>query len=249
MDKVTFKKIRDKNNRLWEYIPVKEAKNLNISHKNIVGDVLCSTREKPITILEKGGKKLDVYPYKETLGYSEKIIGYIPYDSHDEEELFVRIVKKSKSKIIAPIILILLLLLGGIWWFFIRDTGPNLDNSAIAYQLPNGAKNEDPESIMLPGYDSLTIDQNTTEVNAALINPEGNPCYFVYNIVIPETNEVLYKSEYIKPGTAIPKFTLNKKLAPGEYNLELRINTYMLEDYTVPMNGGVVATKLIVKES
>jgi len=65
---------------------------------------------------------------------------------------------------------------------------------------------------------------------AALLNPEGNPCYFTFELVLTDTDEVLYISMQVEPGQMITNITLNRALPAGRYNAELRITTASLQD-------------------
>ena len=76
-----------------------------------------------------------------------------------------------------PLILIFALLVGGgIWWALNRQPKVDLDKEAIAYQMPNGMKNENPNEIMIPVFSELTMKTGKNKVEAGLVNPEGNPC-------------------------------------------------------------------------
>ena len=39
------------------------------------------------------------------------------------------------------------------------------------------------QGIRIPGYPSITVDAGKDNVTMNLFNPEGNPCYFTYEIV------------------------------------------------------------------
>lgn len=241
---------KDKKNRSWKYISVdsKDAKNIN--HRNIVGDVFCKRKEECIDVVNfyDDSTSIKVYKYKEKIGYSNKVLGYIPcFNANDEEEIYVRIVVKARSKVLLPMLLLIALLVGGGFYVNYLLKLPPLDKRAIAYQMPGGAKHDDPNSIAIPGYSKLTMDANTGKVKTALVNPEGNPSYFKYVVKMSDTQEVLYKTDLIKPGTAVPEFTIEKKLEKGTYDIELQILTTSLEDHTVALNGGVVKSKLEVQ--
>ena len=83
-------------------------------------------------------------------------------------------------------------------------------------------------------------------MNVALLNPEGNPCYFTFELVLKDTDEVLYTSKLVPPGQAIYEITLSHPLAAGEYDAVIRISTTSLEDGSA-MNGANVETVLIVQ--
>ena len=80
----------------------------------------------------------------------------------------------------------------------------------------------------------------------ALLNPEGNPCYFTFELVLTDTDEVLYTSKQVEPGQMIANITLNRALPAGQYNAELRITTASLQDGNA-MNGANVVTVLDVQ--
>lgn len=80
-----------------------------------------------------------------------------------------------------------------------------------------------------------------SERGAALLNPEGNPCYFTFELVLTDTDEVLYISMQVEPGQMITNITLNRALPAGRYNAELRITTASLQDGSA-MNGANVVT-------
>lgn len=84
------------------------------------------------------------------------------------------------------------------------------------------------------------------DAEVALLNPEGNPCYFTFELVLTDTDEVLYTSKQVEPGQMITNITLNRALSAGQYNAELRITTASLQDGSA-MNGANVVTVLDVQ--
>ena len=75
----------------------------------------------------------------------------------------------------------------------------------------------------------------------ALLKPEGNPCYFTFELVLSDTDEVLYTSKQVPPGQMIEEITLTRPLEAGQYNATLRITTASLQDGSA-MNGANVET-------
>lgn len=243
---------KDKEGYEWPYISESAAKEQNVNHRDIVGDIPLKTKGTTVGELyaEEGGHCCPISEYRERLKYAQKLQGYIPCESEEGQSGYVRVLGTAWGKVLLPILAALLILIGAIVaiWYFTRESGPPLDESAIAYQMPNGLKNEDPSQIMLPGFRTLTMDAQTGTVEAALVNPEGNPCYFRYVIVLTDTQEELYRSGLLEPGTAVTEFTIENELEPGSYDIELRIETGQLSDYTQEMNSGVVSAKLEVVE-
>lgn len=174
--------------------------------------------------------------------------------------------KKRIVIVIIIILLIILLLFGGIfigiyWSSRIKhDAGP-ADSAAFSQRAadldidPNAAywNGEQPENkggeaagIQIPGYPSITIAKDSENVRMALLNPEGNPCYFKFEIVLKDSNETIYASKLVPPGQAITDVTLLKPLSEGEYDAVIKISTFSLKDQS-PMNGANVITVLIAQ--
>ena len=178
----------------------------------------------------------------------------------------------QKKHIVIAVIIIIILLIGGVlvganWskWFGGSQpetsqadlTADNSDSSKSALDIDPNAGNWDgkmPEDksdneevgIKIPGYPSITIAKDTENVRMALLNPEGNPCYFKFQIVLQETGETIFESQYVPPGDAITDVTLTRPLAEGEYNATIMISTIALDQET-PLNGANVETVLIAK--
>ena len=165
--------------------------------------------------------------------------------------------KKSKKPLIIIIIVILVIAAAGAVLYFnwgnwfgnnpAQDTNsdfvidPNAGDGSVPTQAPQKA-----ESIQIPGYPSITIAANTPNVTMALLNPEGNPCYFKFEIVLKDTDETIFESKYVEPGKAITDVELTKPLSAGEYPAIIKISTLSLGGSS-PMNGANVETVLIAK--
>lgn len=158
-------------------------------------------------------------------------------------------------QLIATIALIIALIGGGIYvgikWF--EDKNPTADIDAGAQDWTNELNNDDGQStankgegIAIPGYPSIALPKDTANVQVALLNPKGNPCYFTFAIVLKDTNETIYTSKQVPPGKAVTNLKLTKPLAEGTYKATIKITTNSLKDLS-PMNGANVETELIVK--
>lgn len=115
-----------------------------------------------------------------------------------------------------------------------------------ASQIPDKTPGEPAVGIKIPGYPSITLPKDKESVNVAFVNPEGNPCYFTFELVLKETGESLYKSKLVPPGQAITQITMSRALEAGEYDAVIKITTTSIEDGSA-MNGANVETVLIVK--
>ena len=168
----------------------------------------------------------------------------------------------QRKHIVIGAVIVLLLIAGGIviglnWqnWFGpgtgegpVSQTGtPDIDPDAQDWtgQQPENAGGE-ATGIQIPGYPSITLPADTETVSVVFLNPEGNPCYFTFELVLSDTSEVLYTSKLVPPGQAIYEINLSRPLAAGEYDAVLRISTTSLEDGSA-MNGANVETVLIVQ--
>ena len=93
------------------------------------------------------------------------------------------------------------------------------------------------QGIRIPGYPSITVDAGKDNVTMNLFNPEGNPCYFTFEIVLSDTGETIYKSDMVE---------LQHPLEAGEHNAVIKISTASLTDGKA-MNGANVETVLVAK--
>ena len=167
----------------------------------------------------------------------------------------------KKNHIVIAVIIILLLIIGGIVlvlnlssWFGGEEPVPTTQTTTLEVDPNagqyNGEKPEDKggdaKGIKIPGYTSITIPANQKDVTVALLNPEGNPCYFVFELVLKDTDETLYTSKLVPPGQAITSITLSKTLEAGQHNAVIKISTYSLDSQS-PMNGANVETIMIAK--
>ena len=103
--------------------------------------------------------------------------------------------------------------------------------------------------IRIPGYKSITIPSDTTDVSVELVNPDENKVYFEISFYLPDTDETIYTSKLIKPGQHIYEITLDHAMEAGEYPLTVRYATYSADEQLIPKNGAEVNCTLIVQPS
>lgn len=160
--------------------------------------------------------------------------------------------KEKTNKILILIIICLcLVIVAGVVWFVAK--GKNTSGSGFEPELDVNATKyiekeemEEPDGIRIPGYPTITIPAKEINVPMNLMNPEGNPCYFTFEIMLKEEEETIYTSKMVEPGKAITNVTLTRELPKGEYEAVIKISTASLEDGTA-MNGANVETLLIVE--
>lgn len=159
--------------------------------------------------------------------------------------------KAGKNKIlIIMIICLCVVIIAGLMYFLKLKGGsdsaftPDLDPNAKTQTAEDTG--EKPTGIRIPGYPSITIEADKKEVQMNLMNPEGNPCYFTFEIVLDDTDETIYTSKMVEPGKAITDVTLDKALAAGEYSATIKITTASFTDGSA-MNGANVETTIIAQ--
>lgn len=248
-----YEAMKSQDGGVWRYLPHRSLSREEVAQvKPVFGDVTGTIGDTSLRYvgMRKHGieKNMRIYRYQNKLSFFEKTVGYIPVSDPNGKKGFVRIRKKSVNKILLILAIVVLIISGSIAAILMNQkTDPNLDEHAIAYQLPDGVKNSDPNSILLPGFDVLTMNYETNTVDAALLNPEGNECYFTFSIMLKEGGSELYHTGLIKPGMAVTSFKIRKKLEKGTYPILIKVDAADLNNPENFYNGGVIEAELAVK--
>lgn len=156
----------------------------------------------------------------------------------------------KQPNFLLPIILLFLLLLLGISSLRGLDNNefhidPNIEDYEGSLVRPEEVSEA---QTLIPGFPNLYMEANQNKLYVELVNPYDNPCYFKYTILLKETSEVIYSSKLIPPGKTINDITLDRNIDKGEYDVIIRINTYLLSDPEFPLNNSDVITKLYALE-
>ena len=248
---VNGKTIKDSRGGAWRYIGKKEYRTLEETEKKIYGDFRkkdSQDAERRLVGTDKSGNSysIGIYQYSSSLSWTQTVGGYIPITVQTEEgerNGFVRVIKPARLKPLLAVLAVLIATLTVFLAWYIPNNSekiPGLDEAAVAYHI-EGMVNEDPSRIMIPSLTTMALPAGQTEVEYVLFNPEGNPCYFRYQMVLSDTGETLYESGLIEPGTAVINWSLDRSLEPGTYEAEMRISTYSIDDVDTQMNSGVVS--------
>lgn len=247
-------KLLDNNNINWGYFSKKKMRQLYpdndffivgevYKQKNLCSDQYILYKEHKLTL--QLPKTQNTFLYK-TCGYmqcSREQVGDIK-----QSVAFVAVKESRFPKHLVLSFLLLICILGSFLWYIHQKQETPFEEAAIAYKMPTGvAKSDDPNSISIPGYGTLTMEKDKQEIYVALLNPEGNPCNFRYQIILKESGETLYQTKLIKPGMAITTAKIDKELAIGTYAITLLIETTSLEDHKQALNAGAIETTLVVK--
>lgn len=159
------------------------------------------------------------------------------------------VVKKSYLAIAAILVAVLTAgsLLLGMWINRLQSTDPDeIDPSAKDYHsIYANAGAEDGKEITVPGYTDVFFPAGERDAQIVLLNPDGNPCYFRFSLILSDTGEELYRSGLIPPGMAVTEVKLSRALDAGEYSLRIHIESFSLIDRS-EMNGADMETRLTV---
>jgi hypothetical protein len=92
-------------------------------------------------------------------------------------------------------------------------------------------------NINFKGITNFRVDADTGIGHAKLTNPAGNPCYFKFILTLSSTGELLYESNYVKPGDTLENEKLLKSLSPGKHKARLNVETKSLSKPHEDLNG------------
>lgn len=165
----------------------------------------------------------------------------------------------SKKSRVIIVLLILLLIAGGVCaGMYLKTDGkgvkkpaklPELDDHAVAWQgeqpMDKPQTEDGQAGIAIPGYKAIRLEADTTKQAVNLYNPEGNDCYFVMSLILPDGTTV-WKSKMVAPGQGLYEIELEQTIAAGTYeNSILKYECYKRDEELTPLNGGEV--KLILE--
>ena len=107
-------------------------------------------------------------------------------------------------------------------------------------------------SVMMPGWDSITIPADETEIEEGinLFNPSQNEGYYdlVFEIRADVDGdgikETLCRTGKVAPGFAVTKLTLSEPVPEGEYDVDIFIQPYLKGAEESGLNNGIAAIRL-----
>jgi len=140
------------------------------------------------------------------------------------------------------------------------DGQPTSPPGGVVFDPNAGDKVDDPAytgpsrpNISIPGWATLTMPPNTTEITVDFFNPEANAGYYHMTFELrlvdetkPEGYEVLYTSGLVEAGKHIQKITLSRGLEPGTYQGYIHVQPYFV-DSLQPTNNANTMIEIIVK--
>lgn len=246
---ISLMKWKDRKGIEWDYVLPDKLQKKTGGKLTLLGDVGRKGKYNGDILINQNEDEIPVYNTRSKIGFFETVAGYIEcVEEAEKTSGFVRIINLSKGKIIG-VLLVLLILLMSVGFFVIKQRSiPELDKAAVAYQMPEGAKNTDPNLISMPGITEIIYIKESNKAITPLINPDGNECYFSYQIILRETDEVIYKSKSLKPGMALVDYAISKDLEVGEYEISILADARSLKDPDTAYNTGQINATLKVVE-
>lgn len=112
--------------------------------------------------------------------------------------------------------------------------GEDINNGALPVE------DEEMQYIEIPGYSTIYVNKGTY---VDLVNPESNGVYFKYTIT--ENDEVLYETDYIKPGSKVEWEAANYITGAGTHSVVFGVSTISVDSHE-PCNGATFAVTAIV---
>lgn len=172
--------------------------------------------------------------------------------------------KKSKKNLLLLLLLLLIIILLVILIWKSWDNDKSKDPSSspsggVHLELdPNAGEYEEQEKtntqgVAIPGWGTLTIPANQTDVTVDFFNPEANKdlYYLTFELRLLDDSEkgyeVLYTSGLVEPSLHIQKITLNRALSAGTYDAVIHVQPYRMNEEKTPTNNADMKTSLVVK--
>lgn len=180
--------------------------------------------KEPIGVLSDNDSDIS-YVYS-TRSKTAAIKGYIKLK--DTENKYIAITSISILPWLLILLALLLLILISILSFCNKQHPespifrPNIEhNTGTNEEEENEAK-----GIQVRGFTTWSIPANTSKnLSIPLENPEGNPCYFSFEILLSDTGEVIYSSDMVPPGEKISRINITREFDAGDYPATIKIKT------------------------
>ena len=166
---------------------------------------------------------------------------------------------KKKKHLLLLLLLFLLMGAGICFAMSIRKSQKTEQTGGVVFD-PDADEYKDPvdgdvpaKGVSIPGWGTLTIPANETEITVDFYNPKENKdlYYLTYELRLPGDSEkgyeVLYTSGLIKPGLHIQKISLSHGLDAGEYDAVIHVQPYRMDEEKTPTNNADMNTRLVVQ--
>lgn len=180
--------------------------------------------KEPIGVLSDNESDIS-YVYS-TRSKTAAIKGYIKLK--DTENKYIAITSNSILPWLLILLALLLLILISILSFCNKQHPgspifrPNIEHNTGT----NEEKENEAKGIQVRGFTTWSIPASTSKnLSIPLENPEGNPCYFSFEILLSDTGEVIYSSDMVPPGEKISRINITREFDAGDYPATIKIKT------------------------
>ena len=133
------------------------------------------------------------------------------------------------------------------------NDGKDLQSDPNAQEYVEPVKKQAENSgVSVPGWSSLEIPAETSEVAVDFFNPEENEGKYslTFELRLPDESEqgyeVLYTSGLVDAGLHIQKINLSRGLKAGVYDATIHVQPYRMDENKTATNNADLKTKLIV---
>ncbi len=214
-----YDKVKKYSGKEIRYISKRKFKSLGLNENEVRG-FFSVRKAKTEQTIECSGIPFDL---REKRKY-RRIVGYVKGDDGG----FYAMTAPQFLPFLFLLLLSLLLLYFLLSVVFNRPVdnpwNPEID-PGIHGTLPDSGTDNGNQSIQINGFTDWSLPAGKTEnLPIVLENPEGNPCYFTFSIVLSD-GTLLYESKQVPPGTRISSVTTNQPLDEGKYEAEIVIDT------------------------
>lgn len=222
--------------------------------EDIIGSVTVDGAEEPV--------------YRVRSAANKKVVGYLEL----ENGTFIAVKKDITALIIFFIILglaILAALIAGITYAIRANANVDEPETTKPYGSLDGDQDEFAElelpskvdvsnkNVTIIGIPEMHLKAGQREQNFVLSNSAQNEgiCFMEFTIYIDKNgdkkidagDEKIYQSGLVRPGYSISKFSLDRALDAGEYNVLVMEQPYSYDQARTPLNNMVVSTKIIAE--
>ena len=169
--------------------------------------------------------------------------------------------EKEKKSLLVPILVLIIFILLALLCFkscgvednVVPNNQFDLEIDPNATDTPTYDVGVSEGEIAIPGWGSITIPSDRTDVVVDFFNPIENKdkYYLTFELCIvndsEEGFESLYTSGLCEPGSHIQNITLSRPLEKGRYEAFIHIQPYTMGEVQGKTNNANMKTELIVK--
>ena len=159
----------------------------------------------------------------------------------------------SKNKKIGILLVVILAVIGGFVYYNMHKGGIDYEENATMGILPGVDLEQrrkelqellDNSMIAFSVNTSPIFESGTSEGNLMIENPGNNAKLIIAEMHLKDTDEIIYTSKYIKPGSYVENVKLDKVLSKGVYDAIVYFKAYDLDtkDYIGQTGAEVTLT-------